>query len=101
MAVTLHTDLGDLKLELFCDKCPRTCEVCKIGYCTVMFAVTNSGWKYNSGHKKISAFHWPLYSFVSSFYKTQAALQIFFWQVLGTEVGWFFCFGLEAPISSS
>jgi len=28
MAVTLHTDLGDLKLELFCDKCPRTCEVC-------------------------------------------------------------------------
>lgn len=26
MAVTLHTDLGDLKLELFCDKCPRTCE---------------------------------------------------------------------------
>ena len=37
MAVTLHTDLGDLKLELFCDKCPRTCEVCIISYrfCTV------------------------------------------------------------------
>ena len=26
-SVTLHTDLGDLKLELFCDKAPRTCEV--------------------------------------------------------------------------
>lgn len=26
MAVTLHTDLGDLKLELYCEHCPRTCE---------------------------------------------------------------------------
>ncbi|ELU05128.1 hypothetical protein CAPTEDRAFT_140600, partial [Capitella teleta] len=24
-AVTLHTDFGDIKLELFCDKCPKTC----------------------------------------------------------------------------
>jgi len=30
MAVTLHTNLGDLKLELFCEKCPRTCEVCSV-----------------------------------------------------------------------
>ncbi|CAH0764947.1 unnamed protein product [Bemisia tabaci] len=26
MAVTLHTDLGDIKLELNCESCPRTCE---------------------------------------------------------------------------
>lgn len=26
MSVTLHTDLGDLKIELFCEKCPKTCE---------------------------------------------------------------------------
>ena len=26
-AVTLHTDLGDLKIELFCDETPKTCEV--------------------------------------------------------------------------
>ncbi|KAH9401931.1 PREDICTED: peptidyl-prolyl cis-trans isomerase-like 3 [Rhagoletis zephyria] len=26
MSVTLHTDLGDLKLELFCDRCPKACE---------------------------------------------------------------------------
>ncbi|TRY73815.1 hypothetical protein TCAL_02571 [Tigriopus californicus] len=26
MSVTLHTDLGDLKFELFCADCPRTCE---------------------------------------------------------------------------
>lgn len=26
MAVTLKTSLGDLKLELFCDQCPRTCK---------------------------------------------------------------------------
>ncbi|XP_053204506.1 peptidyl-prolyl cis-trans isomerase-like 3 [Panonychus citri] len=26
MAVTIHTDLGDLKIELFCDLCPKTCE---------------------------------------------------------------------------
>ncbi|KAF6017791.1 PPIL3 [Bugula neritina] len=26
MAVTLHSDLGDLKLELFCENCPKTCE---------------------------------------------------------------------------
>ena len=26
MAVTLHTDLGDLKIELFCEQCPKTCE---------------------------------------------------------------------------
>ena len=26
MSVTLHTDLGDLKLELFCKLCPKTCE---------------------------------------------------------------------------
>ncbi|XP_067946938.1 peptidyl-prolyl cis-trans isomerase-like 3 isoform X2 [Watersipora subatra] len=36
MAVTLHTDLGDLKLELFCENCPKTCEnflaLCASGY---------------------------------------------------------------------
>ncbi|XP_074599402.1 peptidyl-prolyl cis-trans isomerase-like 3 [Brevipalpus obovatus] len=26
MSVTLHTDLGDIKMELFCEKCPKTCE---------------------------------------------------------------------------
>ncbi|KAI6172826.1 Peptidyl-prolyl cis-trans isomerase [Aphelenchoides besseyi] len=26
MSVTLHTTLGDIKLELFCERCPRTCE---------------------------------------------------------------------------
>ncbi|EDV28017.1 uncharacterized protein TRIADDRAFT_21639, partial [Trichoplax adhaerens] len=25
-SVTLHTDLGDLKIELFCDECPKACE---------------------------------------------------------------------------
>lgn len=36
MAVTLHTNLGDLKLELFCDQTPVTCEnflaLCASGY---------------------------------------------------------------------
>ena len=27
MSVTLHTTLGDLKLELNCDQCPKACEV--------------------------------------------------------------------------
>uniref|UniRef100_A0A3B4Y1H2 Peptidyl-prolyl cis-trans isomerase n=1 Tax=Seriola lalandi dorsalis TaxID=1841481 RepID=A0A3B4Y1H2_SERLL len=27
MAVTLHTDLGEIKIELFCERTPRTCEV--------------------------------------------------------------------------
>ncbi|KAI1722001.1 cyclophilin type peptidyl-prolyl cis-trans isomerase/CLD domain-containing protein [Ditylenchus destructor] len=26
MAVTLHTTAGDIKIELFCQKCPKTCE---------------------------------------------------------------------------
>jgi len=26
MSVTLHTDVGDIKLELYCEKCPKTCE---------------------------------------------------------------------------
>lgn len=26
MAVTLHTDLGDMKIELFCEKAPKSCE---------------------------------------------------------------------------
>ncbi|KAK7094460.1 hypothetical protein V1264_006020 [Littorina saxatilis] len=26
MSVTLHTDLGDIKLELYCEQCPRACE---------------------------------------------------------------------------
>lgn len=26
MAVTLHTNLGDLKLELYCDEAPKSCE---------------------------------------------------------------------------
>lgn len=26
MSVTLHTEVGDIKLELFCDKVPKTCE---------------------------------------------------------------------------
>ncbi|KAL5256390.1 hypothetical protein ACHWQZ_G011575 [Mnemiopsis leidyi] len=25
MSVTLHTDVGDVKLELFCEECPKTC----------------------------------------------------------------------------
>ncbi|XP_011292599.1 peptidyl-prolyl cis-trans isomerase-like 3 isoform X1 [Musca domestica] len=26
VAVTLHTDVGDIKLELFCEDCPKACE---------------------------------------------------------------------------
>ncbi|KAF2879761.1 hypothetical protein ILUMI_26404 [Ignelater luminosus] len=26
MSVTLHTDVGDIKIELFCESCPKTCE---------------------------------------------------------------------------
>ncbi|KAJ8921530.1 hypothetical protein NQ315_003150 [Exocentrus adspersus] len=26
MSVTLHTDLGNIKIELFCESCPKTCE---------------------------------------------------------------------------
>lgn len=26
-AVTLHTDLGDIKIELFCERTPKSCEV--------------------------------------------------------------------------
>eukprot|EP00112_Aurelia_sp_Birch-Aquarium-sp1_P013679 Seg2913.1 transcript_id=Seg2913.1/GoldUCD/mRNA.D3Y31 product="Peptidyl-prolyl cis-trans isomerase-like 3" protein_id=Seg2913.1/GoldUCD/D3Y31 len=36
MAVTLHTDLGDMKVELFCDEAPKTSEnflaLCASGY---------------------------------------------------------------------
>lgn len=28
-AVTLHTDLGDIKIEIFCERAPKTCEVSK------------------------------------------------------------------------
>lgn len=35
-SVTLHTNLGDLKLEIFCDEVPRTAEnflaLCASGY---------------------------------------------------------------------
>jgi hypothetical protein len=33
MAVTLHTSLGDIKLELYCDLVPRTCEVSQWRMC--------------------------------------------------------------------
>nr|XP_033184710.1 peptidyl-prolyl cis-trans isomerase-like 3 [Bombus vancouverensis nearcticus] len=26
MSVTLHTDVGDIKIELFCELCPKSCE---------------------------------------------------------------------------
>ncbi|OWR48589.1 peptidyl-prolyl cis-trans isomerase-like 3 [Danaus plexippus] len=26
MSVTLHTDIGDIKIELFCEQCPKACE---------------------------------------------------------------------------
>ena len=26
MSVTLHTDVGEVKLELHCDQCPKSCE---------------------------------------------------------------------------
>ncbi|EFJ48415.1 hypothetical protein VOLCADRAFT_101939 [Volvox carteri f. nagariensis] len=36
MSVTLHTNVGDLKLELFCEQAPRACEnflaLCASGY---------------------------------------------------------------------
>lgn len=36
MSVTLHTDLGDIKIELFCDSVPKSCEnflaLCASGY---------------------------------------------------------------------
>lgn len=28
-AVTLHTDVGDIKIELFCERTPKACEVSK------------------------------------------------------------------------
>ena len=31
-AVTLHTDLGDIKIELNCELIPKACEVCKASY---------------------------------------------------------------------
>lgn len=30
MSVTLQTTLGDIKIELYCDLCPKTCEVSNI-----------------------------------------------------------------------
>ncbi len=38
MAMTLHTSLGDIKLELFCDLVPRTCEVRVCGCVSVQCA---------------------------------------------------------------
>ena len=36
MSVTVHTDVGDVKLELHCDQCPKACEnflaLCASGY---------------------------------------------------------------------
>ncbi|XP_055334631.1 peptidyl-prolyl cis-trans isomerase-like 3 [Paramacrobiotus metropolitanus] len=36
MSVTIHTDLGDLKLEVFCEECPKTAQnflaLCASGY---------------------------------------------------------------------
>ena len=29
MSVTLHTTLGDLKIEVFCESVPKTAEVCR------------------------------------------------------------------------
>ncbi|KPI95561.1 Peptidyl-prolyl cis-trans isomerase-like 3 [Papilio xuthus] len=26
MSVTIHTDVGDIKIELFCEQCPKACE---------------------------------------------------------------------------
>ena len=26
MSVTLHCEVGDIKLELYCEQCPKTCE---------------------------------------------------------------------------
>src|SRR5262249_30724408 len=45
MSITLHTDLGDIKIELFCEACPKTCEVNRklfkkfffIGFCFRIF----------------------------------------------------------------
>ena len=33
--MTLHTDLGDIKIELYCDKVPKACEVRYITACAV------------------------------------------------------------------
>uniref|UniRef100_A0A1I7X6D8 Peptidyl-prolyl cis-trans isomerase n=1 Tax=Heterorhabditis bacteriophora TaxID=37862 RepID=A0A1I7X6D8_HETBA len=38
MSVTLHTTAGDIKVELFCDVCPKTCEVCNIN---ILFELNN------------------------------------------------------------
>lgn len=36
MAVSLHTSIGDIKIELYCEQCPKTCEnflaLCASGY---------------------------------------------------------------------
>nr|GMC69956.1 peptidyl-prolyl cis-trans isomerase CYP18-1 [Ipomoea batatas] len=31
-SVTLHTNLGDIKCEIFCDEVPKTSEVCAFSY---------------------------------------------------------------------
>jgi peptidyl-prolyl cis-trans isomerase-like 3 len=32
MSVTLHTDVGDIKIEIFCERTPKTCEVSTSSY---------------------------------------------------------------------
>lgn len=32
MSVTLHTNLGDIKVEIFCESVPKTAEVCNYYY---------------------------------------------------------------------
>ncbi|XP_075737132.1 uncharacterized protein LOC119160740 isoform X2 [Rhipicephalus microplus] len=36
-SVTLHTDLGDIKVELFCEACPKTTEVRRLLQCLLHF----------------------------------------------------------------
>ena len=32
MSVTLHTNKGDLKIEVYCESVPKTAEVCPVPY---------------------------------------------------------------------
>ncbi|KAK7934316.1 hypothetical protein WMY93_005212 [Mugilogobius chulae] len=90
MAVTLHTDLGDIKIELFCERAPKTCEN--------FLALCASGF-YNgcSFHRNIKGFmvqtgdptgvNLLVFFLVSYFFIVIIFFLIFFMPKLGTGKG--------------
>lgn len=79
-SVTLHTDVGDIKIELFCEQCPKTCEN--------FLALSASGYyDGNLFHRNIKVSFCLFFSFLNWLHRYFTFIYLFFFKGFMVQTG--------------